>query len=182
MKNCFLLNEILTILDQENWLILMLFWKMLRPADSTPMSISTPFWSWASKQTNKNHKILANQAFKIYKLQNEFTFSVLSRAVVKRVIDQQWNICCQNYFYFLRSRIMFSVGIKSTLRKLNPFGLKKKLWLRENLTMYVRSKAKETKEKGACIHIGLRLRRRFNLCEFDLGRVNCINWSRNTAK
>ena len=42
--------------------------------------------------------------------------------------------------------------------------------IRENLT-YVGSKTIENKEKRTWI--GLRLRRLFNLCDFDLGRVDC---------
>jgi hypothetical protein len=40
MKNCLRLNEIFTIFDQENTLILMLFWKITNPIDVTPNWIS----------------------------------------------------------------------------------------------------------------------------------------------
>ena len=65
----------------------------------------------------------------------------------------------------------FQWALQSTLPKSNPMGLKKKLWLRENST-YVGSNTIECIEKKPCL--GLWLRWLFNLCEFDLGRVNCI--------
>jgi hypothetical protein len=40
MKNCFLLNEILTILDHEKVLIRTLFWNTTRPNDVTPSCMS----------------------------------------------------------------------------------------------------------------------------------------------
>ena len=57
-----------------------------------------------------------------------------------------------------------------TLPKSNPLGLKKQLRLRENL-IYRGSKTIENKVRSTWID--LRLRRLFDLCKFDLGRVDC---------
>ena len=48
----------------------------------------------------------------------------------------------------------------------NPLGLKKKLRLRENLP-HVQSKTIENKKKRG-------LEKIFDLCVFDLGRIDCI--------
>ena len=64
--------------------------------------------------------------------------------------------------HILRLSMLYQSYLQTTLPKLNPLGLKKRLRLRENLTsLYVGSKAKENKDKGACI--GLLLRRIFHL-------------------
>lgn len=46
IKNCLRLNEIFMILDQENVLILMLFWKTTKPICVTPICISLFVLSW----------------------------------------------------------------------------------------------------------------------------------------
>ena len=62
--------------------------------------------------------------------------------------------------------------LQSTLPKSNLLGLKKKLRLREN-SSYEGKKTKENRGMGPSID--LRLRRLFDLYDFDLGRVDCIS-------
>ena len=62
-------------------------------------------------------------------------------------------------------------NIQSTLPKSNPMGLKKQLRLREYSTYdLMGSKTIEIKKRG--LEIDLRLRRLFDLYEFNLGRVD----------
>ena len=81
-----------------------------------------------------------------------------------------WSVgLCQCNFLFPLS--MWAVlQVQSTLPKSNLLDWKNNSDFRENLT-YVGSKTIENKEKKTWID--LRLRRLFDLCKFDLGRVDC---------
>ena len=82
---------------------------------------------------------------------------------------------CLFVFLYAQPNWPKEVQVQSTLPKSNPLGLRKWLWLRENST-YVGSKTIANKDKR--IWIDLWLRRLFDLCEFDLGRVDySTNWN-----